>query len=352
MSKLNRVWAFMIAYFMVSCFAAPIASAGIISTKQEISIGENVAKQIEERYKLVDDPQLQARIDRIGKSIVAVCGRPDLPYTFKALDVDEVNAMAAPGGFIYVFKGLIDLMPTDDELAGIIGHEVSHVVQRHSMAQMEKTLGMTLLMGVVFGERGVPLQAIALNAIAAGYSRSDERKADKMGYELSVKAGYNQYGMLMGLTKLYELNPKQKTDLFSDHPEAAARVKLMKSYLAENQVTPAVVEAEDGKSALVVDGDWSLPPIRGSIGNSGPLYRAYLTAGRLYDAGRKSDYSADKFILDGDGENLTIYYEDLTILTITPEDAAIAGTRLDELTNQYLAALKNWRPGKESEAAD
>lgn len=84
--------------------------------------------------------------------------------------------MAVPGGFIYVYKGLTDLMKTDDELAGVIGHELGHIVERHSVHQMEKTLGMTLLLGGLFKDNSVVLQSLALNVIMAGYSRSDEKK--------------------------------------------------------------------------------------------------------------------------------------------------------------------------------
>lgn len=327
----------------------PVAHAGLISTKQEISIGESVAKQIESQYKLLEDTEIQARIQRIGANIVGVCDRQNLPYTFKVLDVDEVNAMAAPGGFVYVYKGLIDLMPTDDELAGIIGHEVGHVVKRHSMAQLEKNLGMTLLLGGVFGTKGMALQSIAVDAISAGYSRNDERQADKLGYELSVKAGYNQYGMLMGLTKLYALNPERKNDLFSDHPEAAQRMKLVRKYLAANHVRPVVNEIEAGKAAQVVDGEWVLPVIKTSVGKTGPLYRAYLIAGRLYNLTKVTDYSSDKYILDGDGINLMIYYDNQLIATITPEDATVEHVSMDEMVNRYLNALKCWKPRAETD---
>lgn len=343
MLKQGRIAAWLAVVFIVNCLFSPVASAGIVSTKQEIAIGEGVAKEIEKRYPLVDDPALQERVDRIGRSIVAVIDkRQALPYTFKVLDVDEVNAMAAPGGFIYVFRGLTDLMPTDDEIAGILGHEIGHVIERHSMAQLEKSLGMMVLLGIVFGEKGFLLQTVALDAIAAGYSRSDEREADKLGYELSVKAGYNQYGMLMGLMKLHELNPEQKSDLFSDHPEAAARIKLMRRYLAENGVSIEAKLAADGRSAFVADGNWTLPSFKVAAGNTAPLYRAYLAAGGLYNVKKKTEYAAEQYILDSDGTNVSIYYADQLVTTLTPQDAEAEGVALEALVERYLKALRAW----------
>ncbi len=317
--------------------------AGIITTKQEIAIGQSAVKQVESQYKLVDDPVLQERVTRIGRRIAAVSDRPNLPYTFKVLDVDEVNAMALPGGFVYIDKGLTDCMLTDDELAGIIGHEIGHVVKRHSMAQLEKTLGMAVLMGGLFGGREMGAEMIALNAITAGYSRSDEREADKLGFEQSVKAGYNPYGSLIGLMKLAELNPDVKGDLFSDHPEIAERIKLMQQYLGGIHIYPNVTENISISSAQVVDGNWFLPSIRIGEQHLTPRYRAYLTAGRLYQIAQQVDYSADRYILDTDGSNISIYYDDTLIITLMPEDALAAGTTLDELTKKYVEALKKWK---------
>ena len=121
------------------------AEASLISKNQEISMGKDVAAQLEAKYGVVQDDDLQARVDNIGQRLVAVCDRQDLTYSFKVLNSDEVNAMAVPGGFIYVFKGLLDYMPSDDELAGVLGHEVGHIVKRHSVKQVEKQMALTLL---------------------------------------------------------------------------------------------------------------------------------------------------------------------------------------------------------------
>ena len=116
------------------------AEAGIISKQQEIEMGRETAMALEAKYGVVQDYELQERVNRIGQSLVAVSDRQDLEYSFKVLNCDEVNALACPGGFVYVFKGLIDYMPSDAELAGVLGHEVSHVVKKHTVHQIEKQL--------------------------------------------------------------------------------------------------------------------------------------------------------------------------------------------------------------------
>lgn len=339
----NRIGKILLCCVFINLIFLPMAWAGIISTKQEIAIGESVAKQIEAQFPLLDDPALQERVQKIGARIAGVTDRQGMIYTFKVLDVDEVNAMAAPGGFIYVFKGLTDIMQTDDELAGILGHEIGHVVKRHSMGQLEKSLGMTLLLGAAFGGESLPLQMVAVNAISAGYSRDDERQADKLGYELSVKAGYNPYGMLLGLMKLDELDPKQKSDLFSDHPEAASRIKLIKRYLDAAKLSVTAKLLEDGTSASVVADNLSLPPFKIARGATAPLYRAYLAAGNLSQISNLPDYSPDKYVLDSDGHNVIICYDEKEIITLIPDDAAVEHIDLSQLVERYVTALRSWK---------
>ncbi|SDM05660.1 Peptidase family M48 [Dendrosporobacter quercicolus] len=341
---LRRVTGLLLLLLTTSAFFMPAASAGLISTKDEISIGRSVGKQLEEKYGVVDDPALQERVTRIGMNMVAVSDRSNLPYSFKVLNSKEINAMAAPGGYIYIFQGLVDYMQSDDELAGVIGHEIGHVVKRHTVRQMEKSLGLSLLFGVVFGDRGVMLQNLAYNAIMAGHSRSDEREADYLGFTHSFKAGYNPYSMLLGLYKLSELDQKYHYDLFSDHPEGKARIALVQKQLREAGIEPLVVLDEDGKTARVVDGEWQLPPIYATLNGYKPLLRAYFVAGNLYRLRELSDYSSDKYILDTDGTNFTVYYDDRKIITVTPEDAAAQSMSVQELANLHIDTLRNWQP--------
>lgn len=327
----------------LNVISMPVAQAALISTQQEIEIGKDVGRQLEKEYGLVEDPELQARVDRIGKRMVAVCDRRDLPYSFKVLNSKDVNALAAPGGFIYVFKGLVDLMPSDDELAGVMGHELGHVVKRHTVRQMEKSLGMAILFGVVLGDRGIPLQGLAMDAIMAGYSRDDERQADQLGFIHSYKAGYNPYSMLIGLQKLSELDPNSHYDLFSDHPEGRARIALVQGYMEKAGVKPHATLTDNGKAAQIYEGDWKLPPLYGTHDGYKAIYRAEFAAGVLYRLSQLSDYNADKFIVDTDGTNCTIYYDDQSVLVVTPEDAAGNGLSVMDLTGEYVQKLKEWQ---------
>jgi predicted Zn-dependent protease len=320
----------------------PCAQASIISTKDEISIGRDVGKQLEKQYGIVDDSDLQERVSKIGMKLVSVCDRKDLPYSFKVLNSKDVNAMAAPGGFVYIFKGLVDLMPSDDELAGVIGHEIGHVVKRHSVKQIEKNLLLNVGFIAVFGDRGMVLQNLAMNAIMAGYSRSDEREADYLGYLHLSKAGYNPYGMMIGLQKLSSLNQNYQSDLFSDHPEGKERIALVQKYLDHDHVYPKAQLSSDGKAAVVVDGTWQLPTIDTESDGQQPLYRAYLVAGALYRVSQSVNYNPDKYILDYDGTNIIVEYDDIQIITITPEDAVFHNMEAMDLAGVYVDKLKEW----------
>lgn len=316
------------------------AEAALIGTKEEIDIGRKVANDLEKKYGLAEDAELQARVAKIGANLVAVSERKDLPYTFKVLKSKEVNALALPGGFIYVFQGLIDYMPSDEELAGVLGHELGHVVKRHTVRQMEKSLTMGILFGLIFGDRGVFLQNLAYNALMAGYSREDEREADRLGFVHSYKAGYNPYSMLLAMQKLADMENKPSYGLFSSHPEPDTRAALLKKQITQAGVYPqAIIE---GETARVAQGEWTLPTFRVSYDNYKPFYRAYFAAGALYRAAQTPNFSPDRFVLNDIGPVIHIYYEDRWITTLSESDAAAAQMELINLAGLYLDNLRQW----------
>ncbi|MDQ0203469.1 M48 family metallopeptidase [Pectinatus haikarae] len=316
------------------------ASANLISVSQEIAIGTDAAKYVEEKYKLVDDAALQARVNKIGQNIVAVSGRKDLKYTFKVLDSDDVNAFALPGGFIYVFRGLTDKMQTDDELAGILGHEVAHIVKRHSINQLQKNIGLTILATILLAktENGLTAEPAILSAITAGYSRSDESQADRIGFDETLAAGYNPYSMLIGLMKLDSISPREKTDLFSDHPGILKRIENMKKYLDTLKIPVQVKETDS--SAYIANASGQTPPLKVSAEGLSQLERTYFLAGNIYKISMQPAYNPDYYILDSDGSNIYIYYDDINIIKLTPDDAASAGIDLTTLAREYITSIK------------
>lgn len=199
-------------------------------------MGQQTAKQLEAQYGVSQDAALQERVNRIGQRLAKVCGRDDITFSFKVLNNNEVNALACPGGFVYVYKGLIDYMPTDMELAGVLGHEVGHVAKKHTVNAIEKQMWTSLILIAATRGQGMGLVQAAQQALFAGYSRTDERGADKEGVKNSIAAGYNPYSMLITVWKLDDLSKQgggAKYGLFSSHPEPEERVKRVMKQLKE-----------------------------------------------------------------------------------------------------------------------
>lgn len=323
--------------------ASPAAEAFLISTQQEIDMGKGVAKDLEKKYGLVNDPELQARVTRLGMSIVAVSDRKDLPYTFKVLNSKEVNALAVPGGYIYLFKGLVDYMPSDTELAGIIGHEVGHIVKKHTVVQIERSMAVGILFAVLFGNSNAAILGDLIgSALMSGYSREAEREADMLGVVHTMRAGYNPYSLLIGMEKLDAMSGKVDYGLFSSHPDSANRVKAAREQIINDfKVRPIVNEGE--KLSQVVEGQWKLPAFYSKYAGYSPRMRAYFTAGRIYRMTALADYSSDKLYIN-DMENATgIYYNDdkEPVAVVTPQDAA--GNSLgsmNEMAQQIITRIR------------
>ena len=334
----------LMLFMIFSCvlgMQSPV-EASLISKSQEISMGKDVAAQLEAKYGVVEDDDLQARVNNIGQRIVAVSDRQDLEYSFKVLNSDEVNAMAVPGGFIYVFKGLLDFMPSDDELAGVLGHEVGHIVKRHSVKQVEKQMALTLLTIILTKGQGFILADATMQALMAGYSRSDEREADEQGFALSNKAGFNPYSMLITVSKLQDLADAKGNPgfgLFSTHPEPEVRIERVNKALAKMNITPTVALAEDG-TATVKDGNWQFV-VSQTYNSDKPAYRAKLMAGALYLAKKRGPVDETRFLTVDDSDFSDIYYDDIHVLRVYEQDAA-GYDSISSYAGAVAARLQNW----------
>lgn len=342
MKRLKAVSRLLCGFFIIASFLAQVgqAEAGILttSTREEVEMGREYAKHLEKSFGLVPDLAMQDRVARIGSRIAAASDRKDIQYTFKVLNSKEVNALALPGGYIYVFKGLLDYMPSDEELAGVLAHEVGHVAKRHIVKMMDKEK--IMMLATILAARMGPLVSVVEAAFMQGYSREDEREADTLGFVYSVRAGYNPYSMLMGLQKLNQLGPKVETDIFSSHPDSQSRVDAITAQMAEAKIRPLVAREE--KSARITDDGLRLPPLYATYRGTKPFYRACLAAGTLYQLARTPDFNGDYFLLDSDGTYITVLYDNQPVLTLTPQDAMANGTTIEELANEHVMALKGW----------
>ncbi|MBF0122467.1 MAG: M48 family metalloprotease [Candidatus Omnitrophica bacterium] len=189
----------------------------VYSTDQEVQMGAAVALQVEKELKIIDDPIMNERVERITQKIADVCDRKDIVYIGKVIEEKEVegspivNAMSLPGGYIYMFKGLMEYIKDDDELAAVIAHEIAHVTARHSIKRLQASYASLAV--VLASIPASPALAGGLNATFQSmflkYSQEDEIQADNLGIKYMKLAGYDAQGMIKMLEALQEYDRKQ-----------------------------------------------------------------------------------------------------------------------------------------------
>jgi predicted Zn-dependent protease len=215
-----------------------------VSESQEIAMGREsdpaITAQMGGEY---DDPALQARVSELGAALAQASERPDLPWTFRVLDDDLINAFALPGGFIYVTRGILSYMNSEAELVGVLGHEVGHVTARHTANRITRqqlgTLG--VVAGAVFSETvranaGVALQGLQL--LMLRYSREDESQSDALGYRYMTRINYDPHGISNVMAMLQSTSPSAEemgipTWLLS-HPDPGNRIEANEERLARD----------------------------------------------------------------------------------------------------------------------
>lgn len=207
-----------------------------MSEKDEIQLGRGVAANLLGAAPLVPDAQLQAYVNRLGKWLAMHTDRPSLPWHFGVLDTESVNAFATPGGYVFITRGLLLQMRDEAELAGVLAHEISHVVEKHALETMKKGAflefaGETL--SEALRKEGSPeftkLVSAGTEIFARGLDKQDEFAADRMGVVIAARAGYDAYGLPSTLQTLAAINPKDDAValMFKTHPDPAERLELL-----------------------------------------------------------------------------------------------------------------------------
>lgn len=236
---------------------APVMAGGasldewaVLPEDQEIALGREMAQQVQAKLPMLYDAAIVSYVNRLGQRLARESARPKLAYTFRVLDVTEVNAFTLPGGYIFVERGLLDVVSTEMELAAVLAHEVGHAAARHAAKQagrlrileagaglLSEALGGRQDQGEGQGQgqgRQPSLTQVAYNLLATGvllkYSRDQENEADGLGFAEMVKTGYDPRGLITFLQALLARrrdNPNALPQLFATHPPSEERIQAL-----------------------------------------------------------------------------------------------------------------------------
>ncbi len=243
---------------------AVTAVAGV-SEQEEQKIGREIAGRMLGAAPLVNDPALQGYVNRVGRWIAAQSERPDLPWRFAVIDTASINAFAAPGGYVLLTRGLYEILDTEAQLAGVLAHEIAHIVRRHHVTVMQKSAALSA--GAQLAQRD-NRNALLNNMIgsgaevfARGLDKSAEHESDAMGVVLAARAGYNPFGLV---DVLHKLEARGASDgslalLFKTHPAPGDRLEELGAAL-----TPRVAGLPAGRD----------PEIRRIAAGAGPVRAA------------------------------------------------------------------------------
>lgn len=242
--KENKLFIILLIIFLAFC-AKPTVYHGkeiggglnLLSIQDEIALGEQAAKEIDKTMPVLRDEKINDYIQSLGYKLAQSSISPQYPYRFKVINDNVINAFALPGGFIYVHRGLLDKIDNESELAGVLSHEIGHVIGRHGAKIWSK---MILLSGVaIVATESIPEKHKKWKAVAeiAGgftlfftqlkYSRNAEREADFIAVHLMQEAGYHPDGLITLFEKFKAMNKKEPSrfqTFFSTHPSPSERI--------------------------------------------------------------------------------------------------------------------------------
>lgn len=237
----------LLALILMPLLAAGCGSGGtsdfnLISIEEEWQLGAQLSGEVARQVRFNNDPAVNAYVERMGRQIVASAPAPfnQLPWQFHVVEDPALNAFAIPGGHVYVHTGLIANAGNASELAGVIGHEISHIVARHTTEQISRQYGLSVLAGAVLGQNPGLLAQMAAQIAAGGamarFSREAEREADEIGLQAMARAGYDPRGvasMFRRLLAARERAPGRVEKFFATHPPTEERVRAAEQRAAQ-----------------------------------------------------------------------------------------------------------------------
>ena len=258
---------------MSGCAMNPVSGMpelALVSVEQEQKIGAEEAKKVQDHMGLLGDRTLTAYLEALGQRLAKESPRSDVSYQFHGVDTPEPNAFALPGGYIYVTRGLLALTNSEDELAGVVGHEIGHVAARHTVQRISKQGPFAVVFGIASGLTGLVspfvgnliggIGDVTQSLIFSPYGRGQETEADRVGQEIAAKAGWDPAGLprfLSTLEREVELMSKgpQRHSFFDSHPATPDRVAKTTEYATQlKQVSREPISASQAVFLNRLDG--------------------------------------------------------------------------------------------------
>ncbi len=237
-----RFWSLFLLFFI---FLTSGTCHALMSIDQEAQLGQQVLEMLRKKDVFITDPEITNYINRVGQRIVAHVGPHYFPFRFFVVQDTSINAFAVPGGLVFINSGLIEIVDREDELAGVIAHELAHVQCRHLAKRIEKlfhlnlaTAAVTIAALLLSRGQGANIIATTTNALAItqalAYSRADEEEADRQAFEYLVKAGYDPRGMIEIFNKIVRhswLLADNAPSYLLTHPTTPERISYLESLI-------------------------------------------------------------------------------------------------------------------------
>ncbi len=226
----------LLSWLSTGCAVNPLTGDEefmLLSEKQDVGIGSKYAPEIEKQLGgRIENDQIQQYIDKVGQKIARVSHRQSIEYHFTAVEHESINALALPGGYIFITRGLLEKLTTEAQLASVLGHEVAHVVSRDTANRMSKEIGMTILLAATMVTGQAPGEVInaalvTQQILGLSYSRDDEREADFGGMRYMFRAGYNPQGMIETMEIFLKQPGEKPPEFFSTHPSPDNRLSYL-----------------------------------------------------------------------------------------------------------------------------
>lgn len=349
--KTKSAWipGFLVLTLLAACAVNPVTGKrelSLVSEQQELQMGAESDKEIRSQYGIYQDQALESYVTRLGQALVPHSHRPQLPYHFAVIDDPVVNAFAAPGGYIYLTRGILAMAGSEAEIISVLGHEMGHVSAKHSIRQMSKAVLVQLGLGVgsvlsedfakVAGLAGVGAQLLFLK-----FSRDDEREADALGLAYARSANYNPSGMVAffeSLERLGDLSGQGSIPGFlSTHPLTKERIANAKAMLTAEDA--ARLENRDLYLKAVDNIVYGEDPRQGYVeGNA--FYHPEMTFTFKFPAGWKLQNTAAQVVLTSAQQDCAFWLQ----AEKSAEDlSAYAQKRLAEIENGRLLKDQSFR---------